>query len=145
MDFARPASFYDAPFPSEELRRADGTIDPDRLAQFPNPDQVAMLTQAMALLQKDAHGFAVSGGIYFSLTGDLGTPTLPDAAGSTAAKSPVFLMDLEQKTRQPVVIRYTADGGPFGAPELPVAAAGAGSAAATGEDVCRGDPAYLDR
>ena len=115
MDFARSSSFYDAPFPSEELRRADGTIDPDRLAQFPNPGQVDLLSQAKALVQKDAHGFAVSGAVYFALTSDLGTTTLPDAAASTASDSPIFLMDLEKKTRQPVVIRYTADGGPFGA------------------------------
>jgi hypothetical protein len=118
MDFARQSDFYAAPFPSEELRRADGTLDADKLGQFPNPHRVEMLQQALALLTQDAHGFAVSAAVYFSLTADLGSISLPDAAHSTAADSPLFLMDLERKTRQPVVLSYFTDGGPYGAPNL---------------------------
>ncbi len=118
MNFQRLADFYDAPFPSEELRRDDGKIDPERLNQFPNPKQVAILKQAIGLLAEDTVGFAVSGAAYFSLTLDLGAVTLPDLAGSTAASASVFLMDLETRTRHPVIVRYAADGGPFGAPNF---------------------------
>lgn len=117
MDFTRPADFYDAPFPSEELRRPDGTIDPARIRQFPNPRQVELLNQAISLLA-DARGFAVSSAVYFALTQDLDAVPLPDVAGSTEADAPVFLMDVERRVRHPVIIRYTADGGPFGAPNL---------------------------
>lgn len=118
MNFQRLADFYDAPFPSEELRREDGKIDPARLGQFPNPKNVEILKQAIGLLAEDTVGFAVSGATYFSLTQDLGAVTLPDLAGSTAASASVFLMDLETRTRHPVIVRYAADGGPFGAPNF---------------------------
>ena len=118
MNFQRLADFYDAPFPSEELRREDGKIDPARLSQFPNPKNVEILKQALGLLAEDTVGFAVSGAAYFSLTQDLGAVTLPDPAGSMAASAPVFLMDLETRTRHPVIVRYAADGGPFGAPNF---------------------------
>lgn len=118
MDFERPTDFYQAPFPSDELLRDDGTLDPARLGQFPNPRRVEILNQAMALILKDARGFAVSGAIYFSLTADLGDAVLPAVAASTSADSSVFLMDLESRARHPVYIHYAADGGPYGAPNL---------------------------
>ncbi len=118
MNFQRPADFYAAPFPSDELLRDDGTLDPVRLGQFPNPRRVEILNQAMALLLQDARGFAVSGAVYFSLTADLGDAALPAIAASTGEDAAVFLMDLESRTRHPVAIHYAADGGPYGAPNL---------------------------
>lgn len=118
MNFERAADFYQAPFPSDELLRDDGTLDPARLGQFPNPRRVELLNQAMALLLKDARGFAVSGAVYFSLTADLGEVALPSVTASMGANAAVFLMDLESRTRHPVYIHYTADGGPYGAPNL---------------------------
>ncbi len=66
MDFTRPG-WWDAPFPSDDLRRTDGTVD---LSRFPNPDQVQMIDEAEALLA-DAHGFAQAGAIYFRASAPL--------------------------------------------------------------------------
>ncbi len=118
MNFQRTADFYEAPFPSDELLREDGTLDPARLGQFPNPKRVEILNQALALILKDARGFAVSGAVFFSFTDDLGEPALPAVAASTGADAEVFLMDLESRTRHPVFIHYETDGGPYGAPNL---------------------------
>lgn len=118
MNFRRQADFYEAPFPSDELRRDDGTMDAERISQFPNPKQVDIISQAMALIIQDARGFAISGAVYFSLTQDLGAVKLPDVAASVRADAPVFLMDLERKTRHPTQVRYVPDGGPFGGPNL---------------------------
>ena len=62
MDFTRP-DFYAAPFPSDDLRAADGTIS---LAAFPNPDQISLAQSALGLLATDARGFAATGGVFFS-------------------------------------------------------------------------------
>src|SRR5207245_2809842 len=66
MQFDRASGLYAAPFPSDDLRRADGTIE---LSRFPNPNAVDLITQALTLIQKDARGFATSAGIFFRLTG----------------------------------------------------------------------------
>ena len=53
MYFAR-ASFYDAPFPSDDLVTSAGTID---LSGLPDPDMPLLMEQARSLLAT-ADGFA---------------------------------------------------------------------------------------
>src|SRR5579871_1961091 len=86
MDFARTGGLYDAPFPSDDLRRADGTID---LGRFPNPDSIGLIEQALGMLD-GTQGFAESGGVFFQLTGPLAPTGLPDLADSVSPSSPVF-------------------------------------------------------
>ena len=114
MDFTR-AAFYDAPFPSDDLRKGDNTID---LSRFPNPNGVEIIKQALSLITRDARGFAVSGAVYFQMTGAIDPMRLPDLKQSTSPDASVFLMDIERKARQPAVVSFAADGGPFGAPNL---------------------------
>ncbi|MBI5482305.1 MAG: hypothetical protein HY906_25850, partial [Deltaproteobacteria bacterium] len=120
MRFDRADGFFTAPFPSEDLRRADGTI---AIEGFPNPDQADLVAQATALVAQDARGFAVSGGVFFALTGPIDPARLPDLAGSTAADASVFLLSVDPAApdylrRYPVHVSFAADGGPYGAPNL---------------------------
>lgn len=63
MSFTRER-FYDAPFPSDDLRTANGHID---LARLPDPDQPLLIQQTLALLA-GTDGFAQTGAIYFRAT-----------------------------------------------------------------------------
>jgi hypothetical protein len=120
MRFDRAAGFFTAPFPSDDLRRADGTI---AIAGFPNPDEATIVAQATSLVAQDARGFAVSGGVFFALTGPIDPARLPGLAGSTAAAATVFLVSVDPAApdsgrRYPVYVSFAADGGPYGAPNL---------------------------
>jgi hypothetical protein len=116
MDFTRSAGLYAAPFPSDDLARADGTIALDR---FPNPTANPLVGQALGLLRSDAHGFATSSGVFFSLTGAVEQASLPALRDSTADGASVFLMSVDASApdrlrRTPVEVVFNADGGPYG-------------------------------
>ncbi|MBX3192906.1 MAG: hypothetical protein KF819_38330 [Labilithrix sp.] len=113
MDFTRP-DFFAAPFPSDDLRAADGRID---VARYPNPGN-PFVTQLTRILAADARGFASTGGVFFSLTGPIDPSSLPDLAGSIAPGATVALVDTTDGRRFPVHVELAADGGPYGAPNL---------------------------
>src|SRR4051812_29859053 len=79
MDFTR-AAFYDAPFPSDDLVRDDGTI---ALSKFPNPRAVELVGQGLNLLGKEARGFSTTGGVFLQLSAALGKK-LPTVEQSVA-------------------------------------------------------------
>ena len=114
MSFDR-AAFWDAPFPSDDLRRADGTID---LSRFPNPTNIDFVEQLRALIGRDARGFALAGGVFFRASAAIDPASLPDVTRSIAADAPVFLVGLDAGPdflrRIPVDVAFTADAGPFG-------------------------------
>jgi len=112
MDFQRSAGFYDAPFPSAELQGPDGRVD---VSRFPNPQRVSIINQALALIARDADGFALTAGVYFSLTGAIDPNGLPDVATTLSDAAPVFLVAVDDRQRAPVRVDFVADGGPFGA------------------------------
>ncbi len=119
MQFERP-DFYAAPFPSDDLRHADGTID---VSAFPNPEDVALVLQSKALLTRDARGFATTGGAFFTLTGTIDAARLPTMAASITADASVFLVGVDDAApdrlkRYPVDVAFEVDGGPFGAPNM---------------------------
>jgi len=114
MDFSRTSDFLAAPFPSDELRAADGSVS---MAGF-SDHHVDLVQKAVALIQRDARGFSTSGGVHFSLTAALDPAQLPDAAGSVAAGAGVFLIALDTLQRTPAEVTFAQDGGPFGAPNL---------------------------
>jgi len=115
MDFNRSTGFYDAPFPSTELQGVDGRID---VSRFPNPQRVAIINQALALVARDADGFALTAGTYFSLTGAIDPSHLPDVAATLTQEARVFLVAVDDGERAPVRVDFVEDGGPFGAPNL---------------------------
>jgi hypothetical protein len=110
MDFTR-TGFFDAPFPSDDLV-SGGHV---RLDGFPNPDGRPLVSKAFDMLAS-AHGFALTGGVWFRLTGAPGP--LPDAATSVTADASVFVMNLDDGTRAPLEVSFSADGGRYGAPNL---------------------------
>ncbi|HEY2745764.1 MAG TPA: hypothetical protein VGL86_14110 [Polyangia bacterium] len=115
MSFQR-ASFYDAPFPSDDLRQPDGTID---LSKFPNPNDVDIANQLLALIARDARGFSLAGGIFFRASAALDPASLPDVDGSIADGASIFLVGVDPAgadylQRIPLDVAFNADGGPFG-------------------------------
>jgi hypothetical protein len=119
MRFER-AGLYDAPFPSDDLLLADGSIS---LALFPNPKKTDLIAQGLTLLSRDAHGFSTTGGIFFQLSAPVVAESLPSLAGSVAADSAIFLTSVDPASsdflvRLPVQIAFHEDGGPFGSPNL---------------------------
>jgi hypothetical protein len=118
MTFSRGA-FYDAPFPSDDLRGADGRVD---LARIPNPTHPTLMEQALDLLAR-VDGFAQTGAIYFRASAALDPRSLPDLAESTRASASVFLVSIDPTRddylrRRPIDVAFLSDGGPFGAPNL---------------------------
>jgi hypothetical protein len=115
MDFSRAGGFYDAPFPSTELQQDDGHMN---VSGFPNPAHLTIINQALALIGRDADGFALTSGVFFSLSGTIDRTQLPDVNGSLAPDAHVFLISTDDGERVPVHTDFLEDGGPFGAPNL---------------------------
>jgi hypothetical protein len=119
MRFER-ASFYDAPFPSDDLIQPDGTV---AIAAFPNlpaPDTIAIVSQMTQMIATGSHGFAEEGAVYFSLGGAAHPMNLPDMATSLTPGAAVFLIGVTPGApdflqRYPITVRFDADAGPFGA------------------------------
>lgn len=110
---------WDAPWPDERLRSADGTVD---VSGFANPRAVRIVEQLQALLE-GAPGFGTSSTIFFPLSGPIDPSSLPDVHASVQADASVFLIDVDPESpergeRQPIVPRFDADPGPFGVPDL---------------------------
>lgn len=113
------AGFYDAPFPGEHRRKADGRPD---ASGFPDPESNKLLGRVLSILDRDVDGFGVTSGVFFSLTGEL-RESLGDPTSTTAADAQVFLINVdaaspERGRRHPVDVQFRVDGGPFGAPNL---------------------------
>jgi len=118
MQFER-ASFYDAPFPSDDLVKADGTINVDG---FPNPNDTSLVVMAKQLAA-GTHGFAEEGAVYFTLSDAVDASLLPDMAASVKPGANVMLVNVTPKSPDylkpvPITVRFDADGGPFGAANL---------------------------
>ena len=116
MDFNR-TNFYDAPFPSEDLRKSDGHID---MSRFPAQDTALIVQQAAQLIGDDARGFSSTAGVFFSATAALDPASLPDVQTSTTDAASVYLIDADEtsptfKKKIPVAVSFEDDGGPFGA------------------------------
>lgn len=104
MSYARTGSVFDAPWPDDNLLR-DGKV----VFAFPNPANRLIVRDAIDLINESAHGFSLAGGIFFRSEGPLDAARFPTLADSTAATSPVQLIDLESKTRHPVEVSITAE------------------------------------
>src|SRR5260221_13225453 len=87
MDFSRAGNFFAAPFPSDELRNADGTLS---LSGFPDR-RVDLVQKALALLERDARGFSTSAGWPVALPAPLDPARAPHRAGRVAAAAGILL------------------------------------------------------
>ena len=116
MSFDRSDDFYAAPFPSDDLVQADGSI---AIAGFPDPAAVPIVEQSKQLIAGTARGFAQTGGVYFELSGDLDPTQLPTLAGSIQPGATAFLIGVQQAApdylkRYPVKVVEAANSSPFG-------------------------------
>ncbi len=118
MSFAR-TQLYDAPFPSDDLRNADGTIN---LGGITNSGNVVLIKEGLALLAGRV-GFATSAALYLSTEQPIDPKTLPSLQGSVGDDASVYILNVDARspeylTKSPAEITFEADGGPFGAPNL---------------------------
>lgn len=109
MQFDRAAGFFAAPFPSDDLRRADGTID---ISGFPNP-QGNLYVETIRKIVAPARGYGTTMGVLFQLT-DAGIGAPPDLSHSTDAGASVFLVGVDPASpdrgrRHPAFIRFRAE------------------------------------
>lgn len=114
------AQFWSSPFPDSSRVAADGTI---ALANFPNPTDAKIANSIKAMLGKEARGFGCTSGVFFPLTGAVDTTQLPDIAASILPTTKVFLAVVDGNSPYngelaPIEVKFTANGGPFGAPNL---------------------------
>lgn len=91
MDFERTASdFFTAPFPSEDLRSSDGTINLD---DYPGPRDVLLAGDAIGIVNHVIDGFGTTAPVYFPLTG-VPSADLPTPDESLATGAVVQLLDV---------------------------------------------------
>jgi hypothetical protein len=122
MRFER-ASFYDAPFPSDDLIGPDGLVHVEGFPNLPPPNTVSIVDQMKQLVVGGSHGFAEEGAVFFSLSGSGQPSNLPDMAASVTPAASVLLIGVTAGApdflrHYPVTVRFDADGGPFGAPNM---------------------------
>jgi hypothetical protein len=110
MRFDDPSAFA-APFPSEHLRRADGTLD---LSSLPRGSRVQIVDQIHQALGGVA-GFGTTSAIHVALEAPLDPASLADGV---VTEGLVELVDLERGERTPIRLFFADDGGPFGADHL---------------------------
>jgi hypothetical protein len=118
MDFSRAGGFYASPFPADDRRLNDGTVD---LTGHPNPSGMPFIDDVIGLLDGQRDGFGTTSAAFFSLDGPLGT--LPDLEGSLRPDAATFLVSVDPAAadygqRYPVDVGFASDGGPLGAPNL---------------------------
>lgn len=86
------AGFWDAPFPAEHRRHADGTVD---VSGFPNPGEVELVRRLVAQLDGVATGFAQSSAIYLPFEASLAEVALPGPQELRSVQSLAFLVDVD--------------------------------------------------
>ncbi len=105
-------SLWSRPWPSEQDRASDGTID---LSSFPRGTGAPLRRQLDDALA-GATGFGVSSGIFFPFDVPLDPSSLPSVEESTGDAS-VFVVS-SSGARAPIDVRFVDDAGPFGGTDL---------------------------
>ena len=120
MDFSLRDGFYSAPFPSEARRTSSGAVD---VSGFQNPYSSGTIDAVRDLIERDARGFGVSSGVFFSVEKELPEGGLQSYAQSVAPAATVFLVDVDETSptyleRHPIDVEFRLDGGPFGSEHM---------------------------
>lgn len=119
MGYDRTDGLFDAPFPDESARRADGTID---ITKFPSLDAAIFVQAAWSTAARDARGFSQTSTIFFRTSAPL-KETFADPASTAKADSPIQIVDVDPKSpdrgkRVPFIGSFLADPGQYGQPNL---------------------------
>lgn len=116
MDFAAEAVFA-APFPSDHRRGPDGRT---RLAGFPGRTRSAYV-RALFARAEERPAFSPNGAVFFAATAPLDAASLPTTVDTVLSGAAVFAYPVVASERVrpvPLQVRFQADGGPYGAPNL---------------------------
>ncbi len=88
------AEFTATPWPTDRLRRADGSVD---LSVFPNPQNLGLLDQYLTYGAETLDGYSRNGAVYFQLSAAIDPASLPsDEASLTDPKALVQLVDVTE-------------------------------------------------
>ena len=101
------------------LRRPPQRRRHRRRLEGAEPPAVGLIGEALALVARDARGFALAGAVYFRASAALDPATLPSMAASVADGASVFVVGVDPaqpdyRVRRPIDVAFLADGGPFG-------------------------------
>jgi hypothetical protein len=109
-----PKDFYARPYPSDDRKNADGTID---LSTYPRPS--ALIKEYVDTVAQDKHGFGENSCIYFRFSGAIDATSLPQTAqDSMASGASVYLTEVAAGQRVPVVTHLREKGGKYAGPNL---------------------------
>ena len=103
--------FFDAPWPSDARRTAAGTLD---MSGFPNPFNISLVDEYLALLEDEIHGFGLQTPTYFRFDAPLEVASLPSLEESLEEGASVFLVDIDASSPQrgervPVVVDFVEE------------------------------------
>ncbi|WP_421119380.1 hypothetical protein ACE2AJ_18795 [Aquihabitans daechungensis] len=94
--------FFNAPWPSDARKKADGTID---LTGFPGRNRSDLVQTVVSNGEAATRAFGTNSAIYFRSTGAIDARTLPFAAESTTGKrASIQLLDLDDPSAPPVPV-----------------------------------------
>lgn len=105
--------FFGAPYPSEHMRRKDGTIRFDR---FPNIYGNKVVQYYLDLANEKTNGFSRAGAIYLPFNGPINEENLPaDLFESLNDESSVFLVNLDPESPEygnkiPIYAQFQVEG-----------------------------------
>lgn len=86
-------SFWSLPLPSDLRAREDGTVD---YTGYPTPKSAVADAWLQTATKRSVHGYGVNNGVFFPLSGEIDTSTLPSSAKAATEKdASVFLVDID--------------------------------------------------
>jgi hypothetical protein len=114
LDQNDPHDFYARPFPSDDRKNPDGTID---LSTYPRPS--VLIKEYVDEAARDKHGFGENTCIYFRFSGAIDPMSLPQTPqDSLAADASVFLTEVASGQRIPVRTHMRPKGGKYAGANL---------------------------
>ena len=121
FDPAGESGFFASPFPSDLRLTERGTM---RIGDFPNPRDSAILSEYLAMGEREVRGFGADSGIFFPMNGPIDPASLPARfEDSLAAGASAYLVSLDPDApdygrRYPVEFKFTAGPTVYGPPCL---------------------------
>ena len=113
LDQNDPKDFYARPYPRDDRRNPDGTID---LSTYPAS---GLVKDWIAAVAKDKHGFGTNSCIYFRFSGAIDPASLPQTPqDAMAAGASVYLTEMSSGKKMPVVVHYHDKTGKYAGPNL---------------------------
>lgn len=114
-DYALTSSeFFAAPFPDEGRRGPDGAIDVSAFGQVPPSD----LLERLVTIASEAEDFGTTSTIYLAFDRPLDPGVAAEALDVSEDAGVLLLRIAEGAEPHPIEVRFTEDGGPWGAPNL---------------------------